>query len=1016
MATTNNNENQANLSPDLYDIEEFVGEIQKDNTDGVDEDTLMLGIFGYLREVFSQSIQNSIIMASEFANEGIATKAKFEKNIIAHALGLGITNINAVPAKMEVYLTFLEDEIINAIGGGSGDFIFDCDNKIYFDQYEFHPDYDIIIRRVKLSNGTYTYTAMYDMDGTGIYENPISDITNPYLTPPVVVKMNGTRYLFTSCLIRQVEKSTIYKKVLSDNTISSKTANFEFDSQLAGFDINVSNTSGLTHMTPVYEGLSSSGTKYPYIWYTYLDANTIRIKFDRGSYYPRMNSDIEIRLQTTQGESGNFTWANEDEYPQFVFDSDRLGYSNITVQVRPITGDCMYGMDKKTIEELKQIIPKEALSRGSITNTADLQNYFNAIDTSTSKMYFYKRRDNCLERLYYSYIVMKDAYQNVIPTNTIDLNVYPEDLETETGSGKLILKRGQILKLSADGNVCELYDGNPEDDPDFTDGFYYMIPYNFAINLDPLYGMYFLTTMNVNKNLGFTYINEDCQYQYIATYINWNRKYTEKTDTYTLTMQTEQNLLNDDSMITVNNEGNITDSKVKAYIVFYNDENAAFRYAEGTITSYNKAAKIATFTFTFTSNDLIDNENHIRVAGFEQAGFEPGAGLNYGYMPANTKAMIHIITLQPEFSTKKIYDDIFGGSNLDITKIIPIQDDWCVTNSYEVQSGIDFFYNYSEIVYSNVNIINDSSGGDPDDPSSGEGTGRDVVKLNINGDTIVLNQLSGPNLDVSTSAGGGVVRISYEVGEHDDVLNIIQTKGPTDITGNLSVEINGETYLLREITTTESNTRSSYRTVNLYLATEDAETYEGPKYHYLIENVPMVKYDYFKTESMVEFFCSELIRRKAYIDQAILVLEDSFGMDFKFFNTYGPSKLYTLDNATRYLNRVNLTVTFKLGLQVNYDENIVQYITDDVKAFLEDIDSVGSIHMSNLVTEITQKYSESITFFEFVDMNGYGPGEQHLFAMEMPDDVITPDLININIRNDENDKMAMIPDINIVIA
>ena len=400
MATSTNSSDKK-LTTDLYEIADYVGEIQTENMDGVSQDTLMLGIFGYMRETFSQMIQNTIIMASEFANEGIATKAKFEKNVIAHALGLGITNINAVPAQIEVYLTFIEDEIINALGGGSGDFIYDRDNKIYFDDLEFHPDYDIIIRRVKLSNGSYTYTAMYDMQGDGIYDNPISDITNPYLTPPVVIKINGTSYLFTSCLLRQVEKSTIYKKVLTDNSISAKTVNFTFESQLAGFDVNVTNSSGTTHLTPVYEGLSSSGTQYPYpyIWYTYLDADNIRIKFDRDSYYPRTNSDVEINLLTTQGEAGNFTWTGT-EYPMFFFSSERLGYTNISVQVRPVNNESMYGMDKKTVEELKQIIPKEALSRGSITNTADLQNYFNAIDTDQSKMYFYKRRDNCLERLY----------------------------------------------------------------------------------------------------------------------------------------------------------------------------------------------------------------------------------------------------------------------------------------------------------------------------------------------------------------------------------------------------------------------------------------------------------------------------------------------------------------------------------------------------------------------------------------------------------------------------------------
>ena len=131
------------LSTDLYDVSNYVNEIKKEFTPEVDEETLMLGTFGYFGSIMSQSLHNSIIMASEFANESIPTKAKFEKNIIAHALGLGIESLNAVPAKMEVLLTFLEDEIINTLDGGSGEFIFDCDNKIYFNDLEFHVDYDI---------------------------------------------------------------------------------------------------------------------------------------------------------------------------------------------------------------------------------------------------------------------------------------------------------------------------------------------------------------------------------------------------------------------------------------------------------------------------------------------------------------------------------------------------------------------------------------------------------------------------------------------------------------------------------------------------------------------------------------------------------------------------------------------------------------------------------------------------------------------------------------------------------
>lgn len=1013
MPIIRDNNTPSKLTPDLYDIENYVGQIQKDNLDGVSDDTLMLGMFGYMREVNSRMIQNSIVMASEFANEGIATKAKFEKNVIAHALGLGITSLNAVPAKMEVFLTFIEDEIINTLGGGSGDFVFDCDNKIFFGDFEFHPDYDIIIRRVQLSNGEFSYTAMYDMIGDDVYQNPVSDITNPYLTPPVVINVDGTRYLFTSCTLRQVEKTTVYKKILSDNSIASKTVNFSFESQLAAFDVDVTNTNGTVHLSPIYEGLSTSGTKYPYVWYTYLDSDNIRIKFDRNSYSPRVSSDVEIRVQTTQGQKGNFTWSNEERYPLFFFESERLGYSNITVQVRPITNESMYGMDKKSVDELKKIIPKEALSRGSITNVTDLHNYFNAIDTSDSQMYMYKRRDNCLERLYYSYIVMKDAFGNVVPTNTLDMYVEPSDFETEPGSGKLILKRGQILRLDPNDGIARLYTPKEDEEPDYTDAFYYIIPYNFAVNLNPMYGMYFMTTMNVNKNLGFTYINEDCQYQYIATYINWNRKYTTETDTYVLRISAEQNLSEDDSMFIVDEEGNITSSNVECYVVFYNDKDVAVRWAQGKIVSYDASIKAATWEFKFTSNDLIDADNHIRVAGFEQAGFGHHEGLDYGYMAANTRAMIHFITYQPKFSTSLEYDDIFGDTHAQIRDIIPdIKNGWTVTNSYEVLSGIDFFYNYSEIIYSNIQMIA------KDDPDEILGQGIEGDKYGISTNPVVENfdVIIGGEKYRFKNVGDYIIRKkmldhfhdeSVEFPDFDAILEdgtrahfkfvrIDEQTNSFDV--RLNMTMNGFTLPLKYHMRGADPEPGEIKDPNRY------------SYYFMIRNVPLIKYDYFKNESMVEYFCGELIRRKSYIDEALKVIEDSFGIDFKFFNTYGPSHLFTLDADAWYLNRVNLSLTFRMGLRVNYDENIIQYIMDDIKAYIEDIEHINSLHMSNLITEITSKYEESITFFEFVDMNGYGPGVQHLYAMEMPEDVITPELITVNVLDDQT------PDIAIIIA
>ena len=88
--------------------------------------------------------------------------------------------------------------------------------------------------------------------------------------------------------------------------------------------------------------------------------------------------------------------------------------------------------------------------------------------------------------------------------------------------------------------------------------------------------------------------------------------------------------------------------------------------------------------------------------------------------------------------------------------------------------------------------------------------------------------------------------------------------------------------------------------------------------------ISVVKYDYFKDEDRVNEFCNELVQRKVYIDYACQVLEDAFGINFKFFNTYGPARLFTLDNELELLNAVNISMTFRLKLKPNYDSSIIE--------------------------------------------------------------------------------------------
>ena len=941
-----------NLSPDIYRVNDYVEQLKKEFTPDVNEETLMLGIFGYTGQIFSDMFQNTIVMASEFSNESIPTKAKFEKNIIAHALGYGISNINAVPAQMEVLLTFIEDDIIkwaeiahpNKLP--SWEFVFDKDNKIYFGNYEFHTDYDILIRKIETTTqGTdkkFAYTAQYNNDDFEI-GNGVSDLTNRYLTPPVKMNIYGTDVIMVKCTIRQVEKTIQETKILSDNDVASKTCTFTFDGNLASFSLDVTEGNEKYHMIPVYEGLNVDTRGHLYFWYTYLDTSTIRIKFDRNSRIPSVNATITINLQTTQGSKGNFTFYGED-YPEFVFESERLNYSNITCQVRPTTGDAINGADKKSIEDLKEIIPVEALSRGSITNTRDLENFFNALDSSTSKLYFFKKRDNCLERLYYSFLLMKDDL-NIVPTNTLDIVVDPGALQIEEGSGKYMLKQGQVLILSPDGTEARLLKPEevlPDEDGSTYDGrFAYYLPYNFIINKSPLYGAYVLTTIHGRKVLDFEYINEKCLYQYISTNIRTDRNCLENHNTYKMSIDLIQNIIpstdNDaDPPVHIDEETGALVSDIDVYMIVYNEDNLPHRWAKASVVDYDESAAKASFEFTFTTEDYIDSYNRIRI----DSGLYDINSMNesYAHLRSNTPAKIFIVSKQGES---------YGLGNPSLTKYIPnLTSDMSLSNAYSVLEGIDWFYDYSDIISSTVVASEDeiTESGDiiyPGDPESSE------------------------NLDPDAC-------------DCADEIEDIQS----NLTWKTSIE--------------DPYKDPNFNDKNANLIDDDDEVAVTTALRYHVRGVPVVKYGYLSDEEIAKNFFNELVNRKIYIDKAVLRLEDAFEMDFKFFNTYGPSKFFTWDNAVDVVDRVNVSLFFKLKLKPNYDSNIVEDIRMDIKNYVEDINNIRSLHIPNLITEITNTYKDSIEFFEFVSINGYDAGHQHIYSMDIPDGIMVPEFINVN--------------------
>jgi len=862
--------NNTTFLPDIYDITDVVNNLQKKYNEDLSDETLSMSMYGWNTELFANSLQNSIVMAAEWGNEAFPIRSKFEKNILTNAVTYNVDDINAIPAQMDVMIGFVEKELEAQLVNDKFTLYSDC--KFNIGGFEFHLDYDIIITKALSPQNEYVYAARYDIGRL----NALSDIKNPYLQPPIKLTMHNSKWIFITCTIRQVQYEQRYSKIITNNILDHKTFDFEFEDQLAAFDVVVTEGNKTTYLTPIFEGMPLEGEQL-YCFYTFLNANTIRIKFDRNSYEPKLNCNMTIDLKTTKGSGGNFNYNLKREIINSL-ESEKTNYRNLSVLIQPITVS-RYGIDRKSIEDLKQIIPKEILSRGNITNNKDLENFFNTLDGN--RLMFYRRRDNQRERLFYAYLLVKDMYDNIIPTNTLNM-VIKETEFNENKNQRYIINPGNKIKL-IDKNTAIIDNTIPTENiyNEEQKGFIYSTPFICVVNKHPLSVSYYMNNINKDFYFKFGFINTNSSLQFISTSLNCSRNYID-TNNYKISLKATQNMNLDRDIVQLDQFGNIISCNIKPVLVIRTEKYNYYVY--GKVVSVDQDLYQYNIEFELETDNIINQDNQIKINNVYIGG---SSSIEKEYIYLNDSVDISV------YMTVKFPDGVYGRDDLD--SIIPTgMEEYTVCNRYDTIGKMDLFYNYSHIMKSTVKVI-----------------GR---------------------------------------------------------------------------------------------------TEEEKEYIFQIKGVPMVRYSYLSDVERCMSIIDYLQYRKVYIDSALEVLEDSFTVDLKFFNTYGPSKMFEIGHNDDILDKVNLSLTFKTKLKVGADKKTVDKLTASIKEYVENINDIRSIHISNLITELTNTYKADIEFIEFLGANNYNALYQYIKKVETEilDDV--PEFVNINLKED------LKPDINIILA
>lgn len=884
-------ENTSIITTDIYKITEFINEIKSKYID-IPEDTLILGMYGYMSSLWSNIIENTATMASEYSNEAIPTKAKYERNVIAHALSLGINKINATPATMNVILGLPETTLLNNMKNNK--FTLDKEFNYYIgerEQYIYHLDYDIIISRDKLPNGSYVYNARYDIDDN----NPLAQLQNPYLPALGVINTSGENMVTLTTTLRQIKHDTIYKNIIVNNPLETMVITFSFESQLAYFYVEVVEDDVLHHLEPVYDGLYDYTSKNEFINYLYLDGKTIRLRFNKDSYQPRQNAEVTIHIYTTNGSECNFTLNGESIVLPMT--SERFPYNGMYVLMQA-AGDSEFGEDKLTVEQLKTLIPKEALSRGSISTYTDLNNFFNMIQTEDCKIYFLERVHNQIERLYFCYLLMKDG-SNIIPTNTINVK-FDRGMFNSISKYNFIMAPGSIFYHNLDDNsITGLYDIE-EDEAKLKDkdGFLYVNPYLTVINKSPFYVSYYNVFVNYTRSLYFEFINEKSLLQFVSLNYYIHRDYFTDPNKYKVEITCTQNISSDFQLVTYNSAGAIETCNIDIYMVLYNigtqGELSAYRYAKSKLTSFDEQSGTYYFEITFETNNVISQyDTYLNMTdGLFAIGSDKESSSSY-ISPNMYVKFFFLAKLDKEYGRNY-------GENLteSIDTLIPNLTGYTLTNVYNSGSdGIDIFYDYSDLQNSYITITPDESG---------------------------------------------------------------------DFT-------------------------------------------------YLMYKMPVVRYIYLNSEDRVKKLFSLIDKRRRYIQASLLLLEDSFGIDYKFFNTYGKSIMYNINNLEN-IDRINLTLKFEIKFAMESDKVILSQIINSIKEYIEDINYITDLHIPNLITYITNTYRQQLVYIKFIGLNNYESLYQSIYKNpEITEDYFVetqtvPEFINVNTLDND------LPDIDITIV
>lgn len=985
------------------------------------------GVFGYVNEVMATTESDTAHAVSVARREFYPNTAKYTKSLYKMAALQQISYPFANPAVATVVLLLREEEIIKNAEFSNGRYKFVLDNSMVIsaDGIPFLMDYPIVIiaKQVRLGKSIldqestdedasthYAYTVRYDTQ----YSNDINRITTNYLSSRVVT-WAGERILLCKIGVHQCSVNVMTENINKLQTVNNVSLDFPFDGKLCNFEVFYSESEG----SAVYQlkklPLNANAINDKFCMYSLVDDQTLRITFPENAYFtPKFNSEVTVKIYTTLGSEGNFPLYKGTL--QCTPDSDTYAYNNMLSIVGQIEGSSIGGTDFPSQDDFRSDVVAAYATCKTITTENDLQIYLDSITTDTrNKVIFNKKRDDVFERLYGAYMLLKDIEGNIVPSNTLTLELSESEVDVYFDKyNRAVIKPGAVYKyqdkdhfITSEYNVYNTGFSLNTDINDNIRDFCYTNIFLIQVNRSPDLVGYYLNTVNKTVGVDLTYVNDKSYVQFNMNSFSIKRDAIHGENFYKLSVILQPSITNSqlEELLFIEAEDMFEIDKIPLEIrAEYNGIVEKFEYLNQSV-----------FMVIRYKPDIPGVTRKSLIKYCQEPGMPTDAD-----NPDDMRLWIRIsspVQYTENENGQKIYDtpawyttNLQAGDTFTAGSIIATRkprDNGVLRVIAEIKG--ETFGHYIPLTLEEYNADLDAY------TYVAYLSTNDV--MNYNGRLEIIGGFSitdgSPKNYVSIDPTDCQVTVSTFI--QYDTVNYSHVYGNydylRDFTLTNSFSSNDETF---DFVTPIKFIRSTVTYDTLHVdATEDME--EHVEFFLRITEVPLIRSNWLKNSGNVFDLVDVINRNYMYLLTAYDLLENNYSIDMKFFNTYGKSRFFRIGIKDQFETLYKVNIVPRFGIKVNmlssfdeFKDRFISFVRSYIESFNDVSNQGNTIYLMDLVTAIQNNFSE-IDRFEFYGIDDYsissGQFVEALTVKEIHDmgfRYYIPEFINIYCDYNEN--------------